>query len=224
MGGPGNRPVGLISDNTNYDRAKTLREASRLQAKGRIKKAITMYRRVLMREPDNAEIHAKIAPLLAKTRQYFDAWRSFRTAGGELVRIDRLDHALGTYKEALRYLPHEIDAWRAVAEVEAKLDRKRDAVQTLLRGRRRFRARHLRPQAISLLRRARQIDPWHEQAVLELARLLAKTRQREEAQLILDDLASRSKGRKLRRVRGAQWRVSRTLQNTWLWLRAATVG
>ena len=213
--------MGFLGGNGNYDRTKVLRDASRAQAKGRIKKAIALYRQILMVESNNAELHAKVAPLLARTGQYFDAWRSFRTAARNLVRIDRLDHALGTYREALRYLPHEIDAWLAVADIEVKLGRGRDAVKTLRQGRRHFRARHLRPQAICLLRSARTIDPLNGETVIDLARLLAKAKQRDEAELILNELASRSRGRLLRRIRAVQWRMTRTLENTWLWMRAA---
>ena len=219
--GRGANDLGLLGGNENYDRTRILRDASRAQARGRIKKAITLYRRVLMVECSNAELHAKIAPLLARTGQYFDAWRSFRTAGRNLERIDRLDHALGTYREALRYLPHEIDAWLAVADLEVKLGRVRDAVKTLTKGRRHFRARHLRPQAICLLRSARTIDPLNGETVIGLARLLAKTKQRDEAELILNELASHSRGHQLRRVRAVQWRMTRTLATSWLWLRAA---
>ena len=44
-------------------------------------------------------------------------------------------------------------------------------------------------RAIHLLRRAREIDPWSFEAVLQLARLLSKTDQGEEASMLLQGLA-----------------------------------
>ena len=211
----------LFGGNPTYDRTRILREASAAESKGRLRKAVSLYRRVLSVESKNGELHARIAPLLARTSQYFDAWKSFQQAGLDLIHINRFDQALNNYRVAVACLPQEIEAWIAKAELEVKLGRAPEALKTLHQGLRRFRARHLRPQAIYLLRRARQIDLWHEKTMLELARLLGKTRQGDEARLLLHALASRSSGRQLRRVRGAQWRQSRSLRDTWLWLRAA---
>lgn len=206
---------------SDYDRTRILDAASRARARGRRRKAIALYRRVLAVEPEDAELHWRIAPLLAETGQGFDAWRSFRRAARELVRQRRAEQALATYKEAARLLPLEIDAWQAVARLERRLGRHADAKDTLLAARRAFRRRRHRPQAIALLRLAREIDPEDVEVGIDLARTLAKASQRPEAGDLLERLAAQATGRALRRVRGAQWRMSRSLSHTWLWLRAA---
>ena len=51
-------------------------------------------------------------------------------------------------------------------------------------------------------------------------RLLAKTGQRYEARLLLEALAQRSRAERLRRVRGAQFRMDGSPRHAWQWLRS----
>jgi hypothetical protein len=90
----------------------------------------------------------------------------------------------------------------------------------LLEGSRNFRAPYLRPQAIHLLRRARTLSPWNFETVLELAQLLRRTDQREEARMLLEGLGQRSRGRYLRRVRKAELRLDPGISALWRLLRS----
>jgi hypothetical protein len=118
-------------------------------------------------------------------------------------------------------LPMQIEAWQWVAKLELKRERSEAAICALLEGRAKFRSRRRRPEAIALLREARGIDAWRVDIVLDLARLLRRSRQSPEAQWILGQLAERTSGRDLRIVRGAQWRIEPSLKHSWNWLRAA---
>ncbi len=69
-----------------YDRKKLLKAAAKAQEKKRRRKAIALYRRMLAVEAGNGELHAQLAPLLAATRQPFDAWQSFHRAGRAFER------------------------------------------------------------------------------------------------------------------------------------------
>jgi thioredoxin-like negative regulator of GroEL len=115
----------------------------------------------------------------------------------------------------------QIEAWQWVARLELKRERSEAAISALLEGRAKFRSRRRRPEAIALLREARNIDAWRVDIVLDLARLLRRSRQSPEAQWILGQLAERTSGRDLRIVRGAQWRIEPSLKHSWNWLRAA---
>ncbi len=172
-------------------------------------------------EPDNGDIHEKVAPLLAQTGMSFDAWVSFRIAARAHTSAGRPDLALAVFRTATRYLPRELAAWEATADLQREKGRRGEAAQTLLEARGHFRRRDLDPQAIYLLRRVRQIEPWHFETVLDLVRLLARTRQREEALRLLEGLGSRSAGAELRRVRAAEFRLSPGFRRAWRWLRAA---
>ena len=51
---------------THYDRRTILDAARKASARGRARAAIRRYREVLAVEPDNADLHAKLAPLLVR--------------------------------------------------------------------------------------------------------------------------------------------------------------
>lgn len=204
-----------------YDRTRILEDAARARAKKRRRKAVALYRQVLAVEPENADLHGKLAPLLAETGQRFDAWLSFRTAARACVREERVERALALYREAARLLPGNLDVWCEMAALQRKRGREREAMQTLLEGRLQFRRRRQRPQAIYLLRRAREIEPWRPGTILDLSRLLAKMGQEDEALMLLKALAVRSEDEALRRVCAAQFRILPSFGHAWQWLRAA---
>jgi len=204
-----------------YDRRRILEEASREQARGRRRRAIDRYRRVLAVEPGNVDVHRRIAPLLAEDGQAFDAWLSFRAVAQTHQRRKELSEARDAWRRAAEALPDRLDAWLAVSRTERRLGREAAAFEALLAGRGRMRGARRRPEAIHLLRQARELRPWDPEVVIDLARLLARSRQRAEAESLLAQLAERSPRETRRRVRRVHWRIAPSLGNAWLWLRAA---
>ena len=213
--------MGFIRRRLDYDRKRLLSEAEKARTRGRRRRAISLYRRILAAEPHDAYLHARLAPLLAATGERFDAWQSYRRAAQTQLRNQFCGEALALYREAAKLLPMEIEAWQWVAKLEMRSERREAAIAALLEGRKKFRSRRRRPEAIALLRQARSIDEWRVDIVLDLARLLRRSRQTPEAQWILGQLAERVSGRDLRIVRGAQWRIEPSLKHSWNWIRAA---
>ena len=216
--------MGLIRRRHDYDRKWLLAEAEKARIRGRRRRAISLYRRILAAEPHDLNLHARVAPLLAATGRRFDAWQSYRQAAQVHLRNNSQDEVLALYRDATKALPMQIEAWQWVAKLELKRERREAAIGALLEGRAKFRSRRRRPEAIALLREARNIDAWRVDIVLDLARLLRRSGQSPEAQWILGQLAERSSGRDLRIVRGAQWRIEPSLKHSWYWLRAAFAG
>jgi len=204
-----------------YDRSRLLEVGARAASGRRAAKAIALYRWVLAMEPHNADVHLKLAPLLARRGERFDAWQSFQSAARAFLRHGQPDRALAIYRQAAAALPREVQVWQAIARLQHRAGRAREAVDALLAGSRGLRRRRLRPRAIHLLRLAREIDPWDFDSVCELAHLLARSQQREEARVLLRGLARHCGGARLRRVRAAQLRIAPTPSQLWLWLRAA---
>jgi len=213
--------MGLIRTRLGYDRTRILDAAARARSRKKRERAIALYRWVLAAEPKNLELHGKLGPLLAESGQHFDAWSSFRTVARLHLRAGEADNALAAYREAALYLPQEVQAWQAIGRLQAKRGQRREAVETLLEGSRQFRTRWLRPQAIHLLRRARDLDPWNFEVVIDLACLLAIQEQGREAHILLAGMVARSDGERLRRVRSAQFRVRPSPRAAWRWLEAA---
>ena len=212
--------MGLLRRGREFDRSHLLEAAARARARRRPRRAIALYRCVLAREPRSVELHARLAPLLAETGQTFEAWTSFRAAAKACQRAGQPERALAIYREAALYLPREYQVWQALAHLQLQREREAEAVETLLEGSRQLRGGWARPQAIYLLRRAREIEPWRFEIVLELARLLASCEQRDEARLLLRGLAARVLGHRVRRVCAVQLRVDPGPRALWRWLRA----
>ena len=152
-----------------YDRTRLLAEAARARTKGKTKKAVALLETVLEHEPSNAELHRRIAPMLAGVKRMSDAWTSYRIAVASLVRAGFVDQAVGVLREAAGSLGRERAVWEQLADAEQQRGRPIDAHEALLEGRQRFRARRDRPEAIKLLLRARKLAPSHFEANFDLA-------------------------------------------------------
>jgi thioredoxin-like negative regulator of GroEL len=201
----------------SYDRDRLLADATRARKKGRSKKALALLETVLKQEPSNAELHRRVAPLRAEMRRMAEAWTSYRIAVASLVKAGFLDQAVGVLREASVHLGRERAVWEELANTEHQRGRPIDGVEALLEGRKRFRGRRDRPDALRLLQRARELAPTHFEANFDLAGLLGRTGSRAAAARILTELAARAKGSQLRRTRrrqlfltpstGALWRL-----------------
>lgn len=201
-------------------RRRLLAEANRARHRRQERRAIALYRQILLEEPRDVEVALRVAPLLAGRGEGFEAWQLFRMAAMELHRMRRMDASLAVLRDACRCVPHEYDAWRLCAELEQRLGREEDAYDTLLEGARRFDLPHTATKAIALLTRARLIEPWDPEVALDLSRLYAQTGMIESALGLLAALAPSQRGSMLRRVRGLQWRITLSFYHAWRWLQA----
>jgi tetratricopeptide (TPR) repeat protein len=212
--------VGLFRRERRYDRRKLLAHAAKARKKGKPKRAIEAYQRVLEVEPRDTEVHRKLAPLLARVGEHQAAIDSFAQAMQGLIRGGFDAHALGVCREATAFYPRQVELWEAIARLRLKLANASDAVSALLEGRSHFRRRKHAPKAIRLLEWAHEIDPKNLTVSFDLARLLTRSSQRDRARAILAELEIPPRGRRLRRLRFAQFRVDPSARNAWVMLRA----
>ncbi len=216
--------LGIFKGNQVYDRTKLLAGAVEARKRGKRKRAIELYRKVLDVEPGNLELHRRIAPLLAETKQEKEACESYRRVGEGLVQSGLYDQGIGVYREAAGYFPRQVEIWEAIARLQLKRGRRKDAIICLIEGRGHFRSRKQRSEAIRLLLQAREVDPYDFDASFDLARLLARNGSRRDALRILGQLATRYRRRALRRIRGLQFRLAPRPRGGWLWFRALVRG
>lgn len=196
-----------------------LTEAHRVRSRGRQRAAIRLYRRILVENPSNLEVALRVAPMLAYAGEGFEAWQLYRRVALEYLRERKFGEALTVYREACRYVPSEFEAWRLCAELQLKMNRTDGAFETLVDGRMHFGGPHTRAQAIALLTRAREIEPWDDTLLLDLATLYAANDQPDLALELLSTLSCRVSGRPLRRVRLLQLRLTRSPRFAFLWLK-----
>jgi tetratricopeptide (TPR) repeat protein len=212
--------MGFFNKPKPYDRARLLEAISKAHARGKFRKALALYKEILEVEPNNPDLHRKVAPLLARTGRPEEAWASFKIAADAFARGGWADKAIGVYREAAGFLPRQAGAWIAIAEIQVDQNRSSEAVKTLLQGRVHVRSRKQRADAIRLLARLRQLQPDHVEAGLDLARLLRQTGNRRGAGRILRELTRFCHRRQLVRVRGAQLRLFPTPAAFYRWVRA----
>jgi tetratricopeptide (TPR) repeat protein len=214
----------LFGRRSEYDQKHLLREAREAQRRDKHKKALFLLRKIMIVEPNNAEINALLAPSLAECGLEFSAWECYERTAKAVLRDGKKQIALEFYRDATRRMPRHYESWKSRAALECNMDHKDDAIRTLKEALPHFRRRAAYYHLTSLLRRLLKLDPNHRDVILELASVLSKTRQKEEAQLMLVKLAETSDGRLLRQVRRTQWNISPSLAHSWLWLRSRLAG
>lgn len=205
----------------SYNRAVCIEAAGAASARGRLKTAISEYKKILDADPSDQAVHMKIAPLLAKARSFPDAWRSFKAAAQNYEKNGFYNKAAGVYTHAAKCMPRESAVWEALSGLYLSQGRKADAVGALMNGYPHFRGRRYREKGIKLLRSACEIMPWSYEPTYALARLLAKTGRKEEAVALFEGLAARKTGDKRRKAFGAAFRTSPGLGYAWKWAKAA---
>jgi tetratricopeptide (TPR) repeat protein len=210
--------MSLFRRRSGYDRKHLLRQAREMQRRGRHKKAVALLRQILIVEPNNSQIHAMIAPSLASHRLEFSAWVSYSGAATEWLRDGKKQLALDCYLDATQRMPRHYQAWTERIAVQLSMGRRDEAKASLEAALAHFRRRATRHPLISLLRRLLELDPGNRTASLELAYVLSKTGQKQEALILLTKLAEASTGPLLRQVRRLQWNVSPSLMHSWRWL------
>ncbi len=214
-------PMPLFSRRVSFDRKRLLAQADAFARGWRWRRALRLYRLVLSAEPRNPEIHGRIAPLLARAGRRGEAWESFRWAAEACEQAGQDAQRLLVCQQAVKSLPGESTACRALARCQLKLQRPDLALQTLLAGSRRCHRGRSRGDAIVLLGDARAIEPWNPEVVLELGRLLARSGDAAAALFLLDQLDGRVGGRDRLAVRARIWWIEPSLVHSWRWLSAS---
>lgn len=202
-----------------YDRARILADARKAAKRGRHEKAIGLYERVRKKEPDNPDVLRRLSTERALAGQMEEAWRDCRAAAASLSRRGFVDQAIGVYRDFASRVPKQVAVWQALSELELERKREPDAVKVLLQGRKQFRAKAERGEALLLVRRACEIDRTHFDAHFELADLMWRSGAGPRARQILDQLLPVARrGRNRRRLRARQLRMSPTPAAFGRWL------
>jgi len=200
-------------------RRRLFSEANRARSKGRTQRAVALFRELLCEDPGDLDVLLRLAPLLAREGEQFEAWSMYRQACKTLLAAGRHEACLSAFREANRVLPYEFEGWRLTAELERKLGREREAFETLLEGRRQFRTRFVRAQAIALLKLAREIHAWDHAVVIDLAHLYVQGGQTAQALQLLDGALVHAAPGQLADVRWAQLQATRSPRYLALWIR-----
>jgi tetratricopeptide (TPR) repeat protein len=201
-----------------YDRSTTLAAADKARGRGSIRKAVLAYSQILAQDPEDHQVHARIAPLLAKMRRWKEARASFDAAGQGLLKAGFNDKAIAVWTVAAHHFPEDVEYWERIANENVHRGRKADAIKSLLEGRSMLRTRRQRPLAILLLRQVLSLQPIHFETTLDLARLLSAEGDKAEASKLLENLRRYAHGHNVRRLRAAQFRMAPGFRAAIAWI------
>lgn len=202
-----------------YDRSKTLAAAEKARSRGRVRKAVRCYLKVLEHAPDDHVVRSKVAPLLARARRWDESRQNFDKAANGYLDAGFVPKAIAVWTVAAQTFPEQVDYWERIANEQVKRGKRQDAVLALLQGRSMLNRKRHRPLAVLLLRQVLELEPGHLDATLDLADLLRRDGLRDEAKRLLAGLLVRiGKVRSLRRrVRFAQFRLEPSLRAALDW-------
>src|SRR5688572_4822295 len=127
-----------------YSRRDSLTTATEAQKKGKQKKAIAEYKKILENDGPDPMIHHKLAMALAESRKSVEAREHFMIAARAYDERGFIDKALAVYVTAAHYLPTDIDLWEAISDAQLRKERHSDALKVLLDARKHFRKRRQR--------------------------------------------------------------------------------
>jgi Flp pilus assembly protein TadD len=201
-----------------YDRSIALATAEKARARGSVRKAVKWYRKVLEKEPDDAQTRTKIAPLLARLGRWDEAREAFDMAADGFLEKGFAPKAIAVWTVAAQTFPEQVEYWERIANQHVISGHKADAVEALLDGRARLRKKRQRPLAVLLLRQVLELEPGRVESVLDLADLLRRDGEKEEAKRLLSTALLRvGHGRMRRKVRFAQLRLEPSLRGVLDW-------
>jgi len=214
----------LFREKKDLSASELRREALIARRKGKRKKAISLYRKALSKEPEDPDSQIRLGRLLAQRKKFDEAWGCFIKAADGYHEKGFVEKAVGVYKQARQYVPTKIEVWQRLADLDLQRGRSADAVNNLYLGSRVFRPRKHRGKALELLSQAFQIEPYRFEVTYDLAVLLIQHKEKGRARKMLDELARRTKGRDLRRVRGKLFWLGPTPAAGWRYAKALFTG
>jgi tetratricopeptide (TPR) repeat protein len=204
-----------------YDRNVALATAEKAKARGRVRKAVKWYCKVLEHSPGDMQVRAKIAPLLARQGRWDESRANFDMAADGFMAAGFIPKALAVWMLAARTFPEHVEYWERIANEQVIRGRRQDAVLALLDGRTRLRQKKQRPLATLLLRQVLALEGTHLNATLDLADLLRRDGAKEEPRRLLAGLLGVIAGKaQRRRVRFAQFRLEPSFRGALNWLLA----
>jgi tetratricopeptide (TPR) repeat protein len=220
FGGSGKPGPKKAAKPPQLNRSDVLAAADKLRVKGKYKKAVVEYRKLVAQDPADADVHAKMAPLLIKLGEGQEALKSYRAAADVYLQRGFADRAIAMYSQAAAAFPKESSAWERVGRLHFERGRKAEGVKALLTGAAAQIKAKQRPEAEKLLRQALSYEPLHIDANVALCRVLKGSGKKDEARHMLAALAQGIRGPALKKVRAAEFKLFPGFGTFFRWLRS----
>lgn len=171
----------LFGHRANYDRAGILRRAERFRSRGRVKRAIREYERVLAVDPEDIEVHTKVAQLYIRARRKDQAKASLKRVIEWNEKEGFVDREIAMLRVAQELDRRDLTVYLRLAELYLGKEVTGDALRLLEGARKAFRRKRFFKEAIAVEEKILSIAPDDFRAQVSFVRLLRRAGRRYEA-------------------------------------------
>lgn len=197
----------LFGSTDSYDRSAILRKAEQHRSRGRVKKAIREYEKVLAVDPQDTEVHTKITPLYIRAGRKDQAKASLRRVIAWYETQGFAEKAMAMLRLALTLDRRDLAAHLHLADLYLGKALTGDALTLLEGARRTFRRKRFLSEAIAVEGKILSFAPDDFRAQVSLVRLLRRAGRGREAASRLWQMESQWALRRNKR----HWRMTRWL-------------
>lgn len=192
---------------SSYDRGEILRIAEKHRLRGRIRKAIREYEKILSVDRRDIDVHKKVAPLYIRVGRKEQAKDSLRQVISWYEKQGFNEKAIAMLRLTLTVDRRNLGAYLHLAALYLGKDHAGDARNVLDAARKAFRGKRYRKEALAVGEKILSLAPDDFPTQVSLVRLLWKTGKRQE---MLDRL-QRMEEQWARRGNKKNWRKTRLL-------------
>jgi tetratricopeptide (TPR) repeat protein len=205
----------LFNGSAPYDRNDVLRSAETFRSRGRVKRAIREYEKVLAVDPKDIEVHSKVAQLYIRAGRKEQAKASLKLVTEWYEEQGFAEKEIATLRVAQKLDRRDLAVYLRLTDLYVSKGLKADALRLLEGARRTFRRKRFLREAIAVEEKILSFAPNAFRAQVSLVRLLWRARRKRDARNRLWQMESQWALMKNRRC----WRKTRWL----LWCHAPSL-
>ncbi len=189
------------------DRGDILRKAEDYRSRGRVRKAVREYEKILAADPRDVEVHAKVAPLYIRIGRKDKAKASLRLVIAGYEKQGFADKAIAMLRLALKLDRRDLRARLHLADLYLAKDQAGNALRLLERARGLYRGKRFLKEALTVEGKILIIAPDDFRAQVAIVRLLSKAGRGDEGR----DRLVRMESEWARKGNRKNWRKTRWL-------------
>jgi len=197
----------LSGTTSSFDRGEILRIAEKHRSRGRIRKAIREYEKILSVDRRDIDVHMKVAPLYIRVGRKEQAKDSLRQVISWYEKQGFNEKAIAMLRLTLTIDRRNLGAYLHLAALYLGKDHAGDARNVLDAARKAFRGKRYRKEALAVEEKILSLAPDDFPTQVSLVRLLWKTGKRQE----MIDRLQRMEEQWARRGNKKNWRKTRLL-------------
>jgi pilus assembly protein FimV len=209
----------LPGPTASYDRGEILRKAEKYRSQRRIRKALREYEKILSADPQDIDVHIRIAPVYIRARRKDQAKASLRQVTAWYEKMGFTDKAIATLRLALKVDRRDLATNLYLADLYLGKNHAVEARNVLDRARKAFRGNRFLKEALAVEEKILALAPDDFRAQDSLVRLLWRTGKRREALERLRRMEEQwaRKGNKpyWRKTRRLSWLLAPSLSTSW---------